>query len=707
MRIKNSVFVTMAAFVLVCGAAAAQETPVPETSVSGYFGVGIVGSDISGEDGARFQRYRDLRNGLTGGPFRLNAERGSWLLNIEADNVGRRGQRYLAELERPGKFALQIEFDQVPLFYSETTRTLYTETSPGVLRIDDDIRQDLADGVLSLSDAIDGVNAFDLTHRRRELSAKATYRVLPDLDFHATFNSVQRNGTQQWAGSFGFNPVVELASPVDHRTNTMSLGAEWGNQTGMVRLEYLGSWFNNDIQSLTWDHPLSTTDTTSGSSTSSASQGRTAMWPGNTSHTLSAIGAIKLPARSRLTGTVALGYLDQDAALLPFTINTALPTIPLPRATAEASARTLSTNLTFTSRPSRSVRINARFRSYDYDNKTPHFRSDAYVRMDYSFREGEIESEPFSKTRQNFDVDVAYSPIRFTSFKVGYGHGQADRTYRIFDTTTENTFRVSFDSTGNQYFTARVKYEFTRRTGKGFNPELLEHVGEQPGMRHFDIADRDRQRFTVIGTVIPSESLGIYLSAAVGSDDYGNSEFGLQDNRHRVYSIGVDAAPGDDVAFGLSYTYEDYETLQFSRSARPGDQFNDPTRNFATEGGDTVHSLNAYLDLLNVVPKMDFHFAYDRSTSDALYFYTVGSSLPDPEQLPAVENDLQRLTVDARYELNEQLSIGAIYWYDDYRVEDFALDGSIGNTPPSGLLLGNFYLPHTVHTGWLTIYYSW
>ncbi len=706
MRIKSSLIVMVVALLLVGGAASAQEAPLGKTTVSGFIGVGILGTDISG-DGARFQRYRDLRDGPTGGPFRLDVEGRTWLFNVEADNVGRRGQRYLAELTRPGKFAVEVELDHVPLFYNETTRTLYTETSPGVLRMDDDIRSGIEAGSFGLADVIDRAHVFDLRSRRRELAIDATYRVLPDLDFTAAFSSVQRKGAQQWAGAFGFNPVVEVAAPIDHRTNTVTLGAEWGNQKGMVRLEYLGSWFDNDIQTLIWDHPLSTTDSTSGSSSRSASQGRTAMAPSNTSHTVSATGAISLPARSRLTGLVALGYFDQDEALLPFTINTALDTIPLPRTSAQASARTVSTVLGFTSRPTKAIRINARYRLYDYDNETPVFSSPAYIRMDYSFRPTAIATEPISTQRQNFDVDVGFSPVRHTLFKVGYGYGKADRTYRIFDTTSEDTFRVSFDTTGNRYFTARVKYERTSRDGSGFNPELLEHVGEQPGMRHFDIANRDRERFTAIATVMPSATVSAFLSAGVGNDDYDNSEFGLQDNKHRVYSIGIDASPHDNVSFGGSYTYEDYETLQFSRVASSGAQFIDPTRNFSTEGGDTVHTVNAYVDLLELASKVDLRFGYDFSTSDALYVYGVGSGLDDPAQLPPVENELQRVTVDARYALSTQLSIGFIYWYDDYRVQDFALDGSTGNTPPSGLLLGNFYEPYTVHTGWLTAYYSW
>src|SRR6185369_17354131 len=97
------------------------------------------GARVTSVDGdeARFERYRDLRSGPVIPRFRFTTERDSWLFAAAADNVGYRDQHYAATFERFGRFGLHADWNQIPLFISQTTRTLYTTAAPGVLRLDD------------------------------------------------------------------------------------------------------------------------------------------------------------------------------------------------------------------------------------------------------------------------------------------------------------------------------------------------------------------------------------------------------------------------------------------------------------------------------------------------------------------------------------------------------------------------------------------
>src|SRR5690606_10238102 len=131
---------------------------------------------------------------------------------------------------------------------------------------------------------------------------------------------------------------------------------------------------------------------------------------------------------------------------------------------------------------------------------------------------------------------------------------------RVYETTTENTFRASVDTTGNPFVSFRGQVERSSRTGSGLNLHALELAGEQPGMRHFDIADRDRTRLTGMATVTPVGYLGLNASVTVGNDDFDESRFGLRDNKHRVYSVGADVSGGPAI-FSVSYAREGYETF--------------------------------------------------------------------------------------------------------------------------------------------------
>ena len=82
-------------------------------------------------------------------------------------------------------------------------------------------------------------------------------------------------------------------------------------------------------------------------------------------------------------------------------------------------------------------------------------------------------------------------------------------------------------------------------------------------------------------------------------------------------------------------------------------------------------------------------------------------------QLTPVLNELQRGTVDARYFLSRQLAVGVVYWYDKYKVDDFAL-GPVSSlsqpanaASPTLMMLGYFYKPYTANSVMARLTYLW
>ena len=139
------------------------------------------------------------------------------------------------------------------------------------------------------------------------------------------------------------------------------------------------------------------------------------LWPDSNMNAGSATGLLNLPARSRATAYVSVGNWSQNDALIPFTINSALPPIPLDRPTADAKARVTAMNYTFTSRPADTVWLSARYRSYDFDNRTPVFHvanTVAYDTTVAAFAEG--GTSPYAFTRETFDADASLTPMPFT-----------------------------------------------------------------------------------------------------------------------------------------------------------------------------------------------------------------------------------------------------------------------------------------------------
>jgi MtrB/PioB family decaheme-associated outer membrane protein len=724
---------------------ASQTVATPASSFTPTLGTVDFGyrSDSTRGDYARYSRFRDLRDGAFLDRFQFEKETDTSLFRAEANNVGYRDQRYFGEFRSIGKLNVSFEWDQIPLFYSELTESLYTNNGGGRLVIEDGVQQTLqAAGTNAairdplIGAAVSGAQQYDMKSRRDLALFNMVYTVNRDVDVRFSLKNANRNGAQPYAFAFGTspgaNPVVEFAAPLDDRTTDVKAALEFANAKGLLSVGYNGSWYDNKIPSIQFDNPLRITDQLGGSG---AAIGQAVWWPTNTAFSVNATGSYKLPARSRANATISFGRWSQDETLYPATLNTALVTpVALPRTSADASADIMSMLFGLSSRPARNVWLNAKYRYYDYDNNTAHFGPVERFMGDTNFvtetvggvtTRVEDENEPSSFKRQNLDLDASYAPIDYLTFGVGYGREDADRTFRIFENTVDDTFRVTVDSTGNQYFTVRAKYEFSTRTGSGFDPHLLAEVGEHLETRHFDIANRDRSRTTVILSVTPISYLSFNVSGGVGDDDYDETGFGLRDNENRNWSVGFDATPLDTVSFGMSYGYEKFTAYQYSRTANPlsatDQNFLDPRRDWWLDTDDTVKTIIANLDLIKAFPKTDIRMGFDFNDGEALYVYglpanqTVFTTTP-LRQLVPINNRLTGGYFDLKYFVRANVALGVAYEYEEYKVDDYSLDtdtidrldprnpaGAYTNTIYSGYL----FRPYTAHTVWMRMTYLW
>jgi hypothetical protein len=309
---------------------------------------------------------------------------------------------------------------------------------------------------------------------------------------------------------------------------------------------------------------------------------------------------------------------------------------------------------------------------------------------------------------------------------MGYTREDSDRTFRIYEKTVEDIYRVGFDSTANQFVTLRTKYEHSNRVGSGFEEHLLEEVGEHPETRHYDIADRKRDRVTALVTVTPTPYLNLNGSVSDGKDEYGTTGFGLRNNDNRTWSFGVDLLPSDKVNFGVNYGEEKYTAMQYSRTANPlsatDTTFNDPTRDWWTDQTDTVKTFTASAEFLKCLPKTNIRLGYDISDGDATYVYNmkpeqkVFTTVP-LKQVTPLKNKLTDGRVDVQYFLRPNLALGGVYAYEEYKVDDFALGAQTLNAlaPVNGtsgvfastIYSGYLYRNYRAHTGWLRLTYLW
>ena len=402
MRMRLATIVAVATLLpgLASTAAAQTETPTQTVRVTGSVDFGIRFTDVSG-DAARFQRFRDLGDGAYVQAFRLSRGGPDWLLGVTADNVGRVDQRYRLNYKRGGRLDVSFVWDQIPLWMSDSTRTLYTGIGTGTLRLADGIQQSLQTSTNNLTNLIDGAQRFDLRSRRDVAGLDVVFRPTRDVDLTFNLKNTVRQGTQVYGHYLGTQPV-ELPQPVDTRTTDIGTSLHWTKSAARLSVGYTGSWFDNRAPTLVWDNPWRVED----SATLGSSQGRMALWPDNTLHAVTASGAVKMAGRTNLTGSLTLGRANQNEPLLPFTINSQIAAPALTRSTADAQIRSTAMNIALTSRPHPWVWLSARWRYYDSDNKMPTFAGADYIRRIGPYDHGEERPAPTVPVPQSAQIDV-------------------------------------------------------------------------------------------------------------------------------------------------------------------------------------------------------------------------------------------------------------------------------------------------------------
>jgi len=583
----RSRFVVIAAALLATAPAAAQTQPGPQPAaagslLSGTLDVGGLFSAVSGDE-ARYERYRDMRNGVYS-TFSLNREGPGYLFNADAHHVGYRDQRYAASL-RSRRVNVGFEWVSVPLNFFYGALTPYRGDGD-VLTLDDAAQRAVQGPTNATNDGTAvGVpcapgappascsspalaaqakanrsiynslaSPFDLRYTRDVGSLSLKYAASRAMDVDVRFAATMRDGHQPWSAPFSFNNIVEVRAPIDQRTSDASVGATWANPRSMFRLGWDGSWFANRFSSLTWDNPIRITDFNNGlappagpydpsaySNGNGPAVGRMALAPDNMMNVVSATGLYKMRGRTSVNGVLQFTQQTQDDDLIPWATNSVInsPVVlaafpglrDLPRPTAEAEAKGVNALINLSSRPWRRANFVVRYRFNDRDVQTTPFDATEFVLLDAVAEDVGTVTHEFDTSRHILDANVSFTPVTWGTLRVGYGHEAVERHGRGFSETGENTLRASFDTYTSPWVTVRAQFDVSRRRGSGFveSQTWLESEdltfaqgpgGTQPTLRYYDEADRDRTRASLVFTVVPRDNVDLFTQFGGGRDRY-------------------------------------------------------------------------------------------------------------------------------------------------------------------------------------------
>ena len=313
MRPLNLRIIAITMCLLVRVSAAAQQAKEPaaaeifpeEQRGSIEFGARTFGGDVYGRPDLPFKpalatsklnEYSDIQRNLYLRRARISLTDvlgTNNYVSYETQSSFYRNQSHLASFGQYGKFLAQFRYDEIPHTYTDTARSLYTETQPGVFTIPLIIRQGLqaasSTGTAAqinsslpsfiATQVIQGTPFFLPQIQRKAGTGLFSYNFTPDWNMAFSFRREHEKGTRPIGSILNSSPSAsassspgtvanrqspgvgqELPEPIDYYFNTASATTEFGKRNWVIRLGYLGSFFSSKMSSLVFDSPFATAD---------------------------------------------------------------------------------------------------------------------------------------------------------------------------------------------------------------------------------------------------------------------------------------------------------------------------------------------------------------------------------------------------------------------------------------------------------------
>lgn len=527
---------------------------------------------------------------------------------------------------------------------------------------------------------------------------------------------------------------LELPEVIDYRTTSFSVGSGVYKKRWLADLEYTFTKFENEVNTLTFDNPFRLADATATGITGGfgdafnrgrSSQGQVTLSPDSEANDLTFSGSVELPLHSRFTGTVSYGWITQDQAFDPYTLNTAIraTTDPLLAATAPFAAgltlpqsdlngkvATLSQSYLLSMKPVEPLALALRYRYYDYDNESDNIRFPGYAAYGESFWRtvknspqgpgvpgAPVENEALGYTRHNAEVSADFHIMKPLSVMVEGFWELWDREELRIDKTKEYGVGGGFKYHAAM-FNLHGKYRYGHRNVYDYPTGNTAENPEAAGLQNYDWAERKRHKADLRLDVAPVQALTIGLSGNYLDDEYGDeNRFGLKETKNIVGSIDVSYVASDTLSFFANYTRENRHG--YMQNGAKDDPFNNPAtalddplappvaprENFNplnywnSDIYEKVDTIGVGATVQLIPAKLALNTSYNVSRSK-MEVNTFNPNAPVKllnavaQDWPDIRNRYQEVKADLSYYFTKNLRAGVTYLYEWYKLDHFAED---------------------------------
>ncbi len=645
------------------------------TYAAGWFGSLDIGPGYASDSSLKFADYRGIDDeGVflsVYGDIHYRNHDGLYF-DLYARDLGTHNRQLELRGGRPGRFELRFAFSEIPKYRGFGTQTPFQGAGGTNLVLPGNWVNAASTAGMSALDA--SLNTVSLKTMRKAFDAGLSFKSSANWRYQVDVQHTEKNGTRPFgAGVFTFQSA-HFPAPVDFRTNRIDLGVEYSSQRAHLRLGFNSSWFNNGQSSIRWENPFSPIGSTE--------LLRAALEPDNDFHQFSLAGSFTLTPKLRFSGRAAIGRGRQDDAFVPYSINPDFDDLLLPRVSLNGKIDSSTLNLAarVTARLSRKLKLSARIKIDERDNRSPvNFYTPVITDL---VARPQTANRPYSFKRNRYSMEFDYHANHSMRLRAGIKHMDHERTLQSVRETEESTWWGELNI--SHWATAQLRFRL-ERSERDISPyRTVNDPGLQENilMRKFNLAKRDRDRAVIELDLSPTERLSASLSYFVSQDDYEQSVLGLLDGEERSLSLDLGLAINRNISMHAFISRDDFDAeISGAISANSTPWLATTRDRFTTFGAGLNGKISDKLEI-----------GIDYVSSDARGRIATDSGAGEAP-FPALETELRNARVRLSYRVNRQWRWTLFAEHENYASKDWQIDG-LGNDGISAILTLGAQSPH-------------
>ncbi|PKH60031.1 hypothetical protein CXF83_22000 [Shewanella sp. Choline-02u-19] len=460
---------------------------------------------------------------------------------------------------------------------------------------------------------------------------------------------------------------VNFGLPIDASTDNLTAGLSLSGDNWTTDLNYFVSQYNNDIGALSPPYLYDVF----------------APAPDNQAHQLSLSGQYQL-SRTVMSARLVSGKMIQDDNLIQ------MPGNPLQNWDGEVD--TLDGKLSVTSLMSNKFRLGG---SVDYSKRDNKGSVWEFAQYEVNGITGAFKQNvPLDTERRGLKLNASYRLTSDYRLQAGYDRKEMERSHGDREQTNDDVLWAKLNVRALDNLKLKFKASLDNRGGSEYQTSELTSSEQNPLLRKYYLADRERTAFEAKFNHTPTSWLSLDMTARYAKDDYNETQLGLTESEDYGYDINL-GLQLDEHLSGYAFAGQQWiESNQAgSQSFSTPDWFADIEDEFINLGAGFT-----YTGLLEDRLSLGGDYLFANSTSNTLVTYDVTTPQGDYFSFN------HSLKLHANYALSEEMALKLAYQYERYYDTDYAQIDV--NTVPGLTTLGDLNHNYNAHQVMLSFSYQ-